>query len=284
MNIDRPEIYKYSEYRVFLKDWLDFKKKSQSKFSIRGLSRQAGLASGYLPMITGGQRDLSQAALSKLMPFLGLIPAEQSFFENLLVLGISDSHDARLNAIERMQDFKKYQEHNQKDNEVYTYLSHWFYVAIREMADLPEFKLDAEWIQSKLNYAVPLKEIKEAVEFLKSHAYLVVSENGKVTPPEKSLNCSGPIYRMALAKFHREIFDLAIESIDKVNSADRNIQGHTMAVSPESFLKAQNILNEAIEKIRQLGRAEKNGDRIYHLEVALFPFTRQTSEKPEEQS
>ncbi len=283
MSIDRPEIFKYSDYRTFLKDWLVFKKASQSKFSLRGLSRQAGLASGYLPMVTGGKRELSQAALSKLIPFLGLNPAEQSFFENLLVLGISDSHEARVIAIERMQDYKKYQTHNQKDNEVYTYLSHWYYVAIREMADLAGFQLEAEWIQSKLNYSVPLKDIKDAIEFLKINEYLKINEKGEVIPPEKSLNCSGPIYRMALAKFHREIFDLAIQSIDRVNSSDRNIQGHTMAVSSEGFLKAQDILNEAIEKIREIGRAEQNGDRVYHLEVALFPFTRQNDDKNQEQ-
>ncbi len=282
MNIERPEIYKYSDYRLFLKDWLAFKKSSQSKFSLRSLSKKAGLASGYLPMVMGGKRELSQAALSKLIPFLGLIAAEQSFFENLLVLGISDSHEARVIAIERMQDFKKYQTHNQQDTEVYTYLSRWYYVAIREMACLTEFKLDPEWIQDQLNYSVPLKEIKDAIEFLKLHKYLEVNQAGEVIPPEKDLNCSGPVYRMALAKFHREIFDLAILSIDKVNSADRNIQGHTLAVSQASFEKTQKILNEAIEKIREIGRKEKDGERIYHLEVALFPFTRQTKNNGEE--
>jgi uncharacterized protein (TIGR02147 family) len=259
---------------VFLRDWLAFRKASQPGFSYRLLAKQAGLASGYLPMVLGGKRPLSGTAQAKLLPFLKLSRSEQSFFENMVTLGTSDSHEARINALERMRRFPKFQKENKDDAESYQYLTHWFYVVIREMANLPDFKADPDWIQSRLEAVVPLGEIKIALEFLIQNKYLVISENQQVKPPEKAIQCSGGVYRVALAQFHREIFGLASRAIEAIPSEEREIQGHTVGLTEEGFQEAKMIVQEALEKLRKLGQAEKGSQTVYHLEVALFPMTK----------
>jgi uncharacterized protein (TIGR02147 family) len=271
---ERPEVFRYLEYQGFLRDWLNYRKSAHAGFSIRSLSKQAGLAAGYLPMVLGGKRPLTGKALAKLGPFLGLGASELSFLENLMILGTTDSHDARVAALDRMKRFQLYQARNPKETEVYQYFTHWPYVAIREMASLQGFRLDPEWIQSRLRVAVPLKEIKEAIEFLVRNGFLELDANGSVRPPDKSIECSGSVYRVALTKFHRELFELAARSIENAASSERNILGHTFSVRSENFPKANLIIEEAVQRIRALGEAEREGDSVYHLEVALFPLTK----------
>jgi uncharacterized protein (TIGR02147 family) len=270
---ERPEIFQYHDHLIFLRDWLAYRKASQPGFSLRNLAKQAGLASGYLPMILSGKRSLSGAAVAKIVPFLDLSANELSFFENLVVLGTSDSHDARITALDRMKRFGKFQKHNARDAEAYRYLTRWYYVAIREMSALPGFQADPEWILKQLRFAVPLKEIKDALEFLIRNKYIEFNADGSIRPPEKSIDCSGGIYRVALTQFHREVFHLASLSIETVPNEERNIQGYTCSLTSEQIDQAKEIVEEAMEKIRKLGQADKKGETVYHMEMALFPLT-----------
>ena len=215
---ERPDLFLYQDHLSFLKDWLAYLKASQSGFSLRYLGRQAGLASGYLPMVLSGKRLITHKALRKLMPYMFLSASEQSYLENLLSLSTSDSHEVKVDAVERMRRFPRYQKNNPQDLKVFEYLTHWYYVAIREMALNAEFKADPVWIQENLRFPVPLHEIKHALEFLLANGYLVQLPGGQVVHPEVSLNCSGEVYRVALAKFHHEIFELAAKSIERTPS------------------------------------------------------------------
>jgi uncharacterized protein (TIGR02147 family) len=271
----RPNIFQYHDYVEFLKDWLAFRKAGQSRVSLRTLARQSGVASGYLPMVLARKRPLTHAALMKLMPHLGLNSNEQSFLEKLLVLGTSLSHEAKVASLESMQRFQSFQKDNAKDSEVFKYQAHWHYIVIREMATMPDFKLDPVWIQNQLRFAVTLHDIKEALSFLLEKGYIELRPDGSVHPPEKSLEASGETYRVALSQFHRDILHLAGQSIDKIPRNERTIVGHTCALSPEKYLQARQILENALQQIRDLVESETQAESVYHLEVALFPFTAQ---------
>lgn len=271
---ERPVVFTYHDYRLFLKDWLAYRRASQSGFSLRTLARQAGMAAGYLPMILSGKRPLTPQMLSRLSNFLGLSASEQSYLASLTEFGTAASPGARLGALERMRRFGNYQALNQRESELIEYLTHWHYVAIREMAALPDFSPDPEAIQARLRVPVPLGEIRAALDFLFKNGFIEALPDGRVRPPEKALDCKGSVYRVALAKFHREIFDLAMKSIENVPGTERNIQGHMFALKSGNYPKAVEIVEDAIRRIRELGETEREGDSVYHLEIALFPVTR----------
>ncbi len=273
--IRKPDIFSYHDYVLFLTDWLNYKRAVQSKFSMRSLAKQSGLASGYLPMILNRSRPLSAAALAKMLPYLGLNPNEQSFLDALLILGTSDSHEARVAALERMRRFAQFRSQNGQNSEVSQYLTHWYYVAIREMAANKEFRAEPEWIQERLRFQVPLKEIKDTLDFLFENKYLEKSADGSVKPPEKNMDCSWGVYRVALAEFHREIMRLAAESIEKVPSEERNIMGHTFSLDSADFKKAKAIADNAVKEIQALEKKGTRGESVYHFEVALFPLSGQ---------
>lgn len=276
---ERPAVFAYHDYRLFLKDWLAYRKAGQSGFSLRTLSRQAGLAAGYLPMILGGKRPLTLPVLARLSPFLGLGAAELSFLESLTVFGTTHSPEERVVALERMRRFGGYQAHHENEAVLAEYLTQWHSVAIREMASLQGFRPDPEEIQGRLVVPIPLSEIKSALDFLFRNGFLEKAPDGTVHPPDRPLECQGSVYRVALAKFHRDIFDLASKAIENCPGTERNIQGHVFALKAENYSKASEIVEDAIRRIRELGESEREGDNVYHLEIALFPLTRRREPK-----
>ena len=269
----RPDIFAHLDHLDLLKEWFQFLKSEQPKFSLRSLAAKADLATGYLPMILSGKRVLSAQALAKILPHLEMNPTEESYVDCLLLLATSTSHDARINASERMKRFSQFREQNPKETAAYQYLTHWYFVAIRELATTPGFRDDVVWIQDQLSFRISQKEIRTALDFLFKNHFLKKNSDGSVEAPKEALDCRGGIYRIGLVQFHREIMRLAGEAIDQIARDERNIMGHTCSLSPENFERARAITEEAIQKIRELGETD-NGDRVFHFEVALFPLSK----------
>jgi uncharacterized protein (TIGR02147 family) len=280
--VKHPEIYGYHDHLEFLRDWLAYRKASQPGFSMRSLAREAGLSPGYLPLVLAGKRVLSHKSLTKLGPHLGLSKNERSYLEALVILGTSDSQQTRLEALEKMKRFGAYQRSNPRELETYRYLTHWYYVAIREMALLPDFEPTPEWIQPRLRETVSAGEIQAALDFLLANGFLSKAADGRFSIPERALECVGGVYKVALTQFHHEVLDLAARSITETPSTERSIQGHTVALGERQFQEARAILDEAIGRIRALGQKpdpESPGEVVYHAELILFPMTQKRPPK-----
>lgn len=269
----RPDIFRYHDYREFLRDWFNFLKQTKPGFSLRSLARESGLASGYLPMVLSGSRNLSAKALEKCSRYLALTPRERNYLDLLRTLGDSDAPEARREAFEKIQRYRTYQQVNPREIEVYRYLTRWFYVAIREMALLPGFRPDARWIQARLKGKVSLKEVQQALDFLISNGFMTVQPDGTVKVPQKDMQCIGGVFKLALGNFHSEMLGLAIEAISNTPRDKRSVTGHTMAVSEKNYDKMVKILEGALKQIADLEETDDSANDVYHVALAAFPLS-----------
>ncbi len=133
---------------------------------MRQLAGLAALASGYLPMVLSGKRALSNKALHKLLPFLKLRPDEKKALELLVQLTEAPSAQSRAEILQRLQRNKNFRDNNKKEIETHKYLNQWYFVAIREMCLLKEFKSDPKWITERLEGRISEAQVKEALDFL----------------------------------------------------------------------------------------------------------------------
>ncbi|MGH1469287.1 MAG: TIGR02147 family protein [Bdellovibrionales bacterium] len=271
--IDKPTIYQFHDYRDFLKVWLEYRVSIAEKFSIRRLSKLAGISVGYIPMVLKGERNLSEKALNKILPFLELSSSEASYLKNLIVLADSNSQDERLEVLRKMQKSTSYSEKNSGEVRAYKFLTKWYNVAIREMVSLKSFVGDVDWIKQRLIPRVYKKEIRESLDFLSRNEFIKAGED-EFFQNEKNLNCVGPVFKVGLTQFHKEMFQLAAQSIDDTPSEWRSIVGHTLAVSKKQFLEIKEILDEALNKISQIENKKETNEVVFHTALIAFPLTK----------
>lgn len=275
----RPDIFAHHDYREFLKAWFGFRKRSERGFSLRSLARKAGLSAAYLPLVLKEDRSLSADGLSRINPHLGLKEGERDYLELLRELGEAHTAPQRLEAVQRMQKYREYRSLNSKEVEAYRYLSHWYYVAIRELAAVPGFKTDPDWIRRRLGGRVSSSEAREALEFLLDRGYLERSGSEGARQTKKNVECVGGVYRVALGQFHREMLRLVEELLSEVESERRTVQGYTMAIPAERFGEVKAILDEAMAKIESLNDRPGRTDTVYHVEVVAVPLTEPEKEE-----
>src|SRR5512139_3462130 len=85
-----PNVYRYDDFRVFLKEMFAWKKARDGEYSYRRFAKDAGISNpGYLLDVIVGKRSLSDNAVKKTAAAFGLNEAEGEFFGLLVDFGQS---------------------------------------------------------------------------------------------------------------------------------------------------------------------------------------------------
>lgn len=271
---ERPDVFSYNEYKVFLRDYFHFMKVRDPEFSTRKLAAQASISNGYFSSLLNSNADITTKALEKIIPILELSPSEAAYLRQLCKVTKSASQTERIQALEKLQSFKKYSKLNPEETKVFNYFSRWFYSAIREMADLPDFQPNPKWIHEKLNFSVPISEIVKALEFLIANKLIKFNKDGSFSSSPDLVECEGNVYRFVLTHYHKQYFDLAAESIDNTDREKRNIQSLTLPITPENFVEAKRMMDETIDKITKLNKKKEEKGDVYHFFLLSFPLTK----------
>jgi uncharacterized protein (TIGR02147 family) len=270
----KPDVFTYHDYRQYLNELFAFLKSERKGFNVAHLSRASQVSKGYLSMVLNGKTEMTQNVLERVLPHLKLLPKEENCLRLLCAFVWSRTPEDRIRILEQLQKLRNYRQVNPKEAEVYQYLTHWYYVAIREMAALKEFRLEAAWIQKRLWEPVPLSDIEKALDFLIRHGFIEVQPDGSILPPEKRLDCLDQIHRAALLQFYRQIFGLAINTVEKVHPDQKKIEGFTVAISQKKFSEIRKLLDETIDKISQMSESELNREEVFQITLMGFPITK----------
>src|SRR5690606_13219328 len=109
--VPRPEdvnVFSYLDFREFLRDYYQKRRKKDRKFSIRFFARRAGLKSqNYLKVVMDGQRSLTPRNVPKFVKGLNLSPLEAEYFEALVNLNQAQDSFEKENFRKRLQHLQK---------------------------------------------------------------------------------------------------------------------------------------------------------------------------------
>lgn len=273
----KPDIYDYHDYRAFLRDWFEFLRREESGFSMRSLAIKSELSAAYLPFVVSGSRNLSEKSLRKLQPFLKLAKSELQYLDLLRILSDSDSQSVRMDALKQIQKMKVKALKSVRDLESVRYLSHWYYVAVRELATLENFEPDAKWIAKKMRGRITTGEAEEALDFLKSNGYLKIDSGGKAQVLDKELVAKGGMYRLLLNQFHQEMLHEGMGALQKLPNEERHVLGYTFSFSDEEFPFIKEVLDEAMRNLKERCRKTVRKDRLFHTVLYSFPLSSRPS-------
>jgi uncharacterized protein (TIGR02147 family) len=277
LNVQRPDIYSYHDYRDFLRDHFEFLRLSRG-VSVRALCKSAGLSHGYFSLVLKRQRSFSRKSLAKILPHIGLIQSESEYLYQLTVLADSSSTEERNRVFQSLKRLNEYKTNHPKEFETYKYLESWLNVAIRELTLTTNFKNDATWIQKHLNFPARISEIEDSIKFLIEHD-LVKEKGNKLMPTDRNLQCVGGVFQLSLKNFHNSMLQLNQQALDRISKKEREQIGYTMALPKDQMAEVRSILEEAKNKIKALEEKNKSraNDTVYHVNLSAFPIAGEDS-------
>jgi len=283
-SVPAPTIMHYDNYRLYLKDWFEWKKTQTSNYSGAIFARMAGMQSHtLLGMVMRGERSLSAASVRAFVKAMQLNPKDAMIFERLVFFNQSDNSEDRAFYLEQIVQLTKGKGKGllQQLHQYGQYLSHWYVVAIRELVSLKDFQQEAEWISKRLKGAVSKKQVEEAWQILLD--LQLVSWNAKTKAWETlhpHIDIDIQEVDHAIRNYQKEYLTMAYEAIDSGNREDRDFSNLTLSIRTTDIPKLKERLSEFRKNINlDFACSEGNADEVVALNVQLLVLTESSKRK-----
>jgi uncharacterized protein (TIGR02147 family) len=273
------EIFLYSDYRQFLKDYYTAKKNGLSKYSYKLFSETIGFSSAsFLKLVIDGKKNLTKESVLKIARGLKLNKKASESFETIVFFNQAKTVEDKTWFLEKLDKFRKRNSPEKLLPKEYEYLKEWYHCVIREMVDFPDFVESAEYIRKKLFYTVKPEEIASSLAFLVETGFLVRDGSGKLRKRDKTIatgeisdqEALGTIARAA----HLAMIGLAKRAVSTLSKDKRNVTNTALCLSKERYAIALKRTEQLRMELLELAASDTNADQVFILNTNLFPLTK----------
>ena len=268
------DIFRYHNYRQYLKEYYTEAKRKSSAFSFRYFARKAELPSfNYLKLVMDGKRPLNGLYLKKFIKGLKLSDREAKYFETMVLLDQTKDFTAKAGYLNKLLEIKSRVAVRDIAQEQELIYAQWYNWVIREMVLLKDFKDDPKWISKKLGRAITPLEAKESVELLKKLG-LLRKKGGRWVPHHPAVRSSDEIPNLAIKKLHESFIQKAIEALLTLSLEEREFSGLTIALPRHKISYVKEKIKAFRKELNEILSAEKDSEDVYQLNVQFYPLTR----------
>jgi uncharacterized protein (TIGR02147 family) len=269
-----PDVFRFHDYRAFLRAFYALNKRAEYGFSLRAFSKRAQLrSSNYLKLVMDGQRNLTQDMAPRFAEACCLRGQAAEYFCALVAFNQAERPKDRDRAYARLSRFKRYRAVHRLDREQEAYHSHWYIPAIRELVARADFRDDPRWIAQRLLPAISAREAEQALNILVTLGMLARDEAGRLQQVDALVQTpEGPLGHH-IQRYHRSMMEHAIEAIHRVPARDREIESITLCLSQARMQDLKARLESFCEEVLQEYQADSESVRVVQLNLQMFPLT-----------
>ena len=269
------DVFEYLDYRAFLRDYYNARKAKARGFSYRSFARRAGLKSpNYLKLVIDGERNLSGTMAERFGATCGLSDDELRYFSDLVAFNQAEAVSERNKYYARLTGFQRYRQAHRLDVTHAAYYSTWYMPAIRELVLREDFREDPEWLAQELVPAITRAEATQALETLFDLGLLVRGADGKITQADPLLSTGPETRGLHIANYHRGMMQRAVESIDLVPAAERDISSLTLCVGKNGLRAFKERIQRFRKELLELSALEDDPEQVVQLNFQLFPLSK----------
>ena len=269
-----PDVLQYTNYRVFLHDYYAFKKATSPAFSLRYFASKAGLSShAHLKLVMDGKRNITKNTVVKIIQGLDLTDERAVYFENLVFFNqattdkeksfyygklVKSTPGSRLRKLEQAQ---------------FRIFTEWYHSVIRELVELRGFNPAPEWISRRLGGLVTPAQAAESLKLLASLGLISKTANS-YRQQQSLITTEDEVKDMLVRQYHRQMLDLAKESMEGVSADRRDISAVTFSIQRKDFPALKKHLQLMRKELLDFSSEAGNGDDVVQVNIQLFPLTR----------
>jgi len=275
-------VLSYIDYRRYLRDFYEEKKRTTRFFSTRYFARKAGLSSAsFLREVIDGKKNLGKQSIDKFIRALDLTGKEARFFKHLVFFnqaeGADEKQDHYAVLLSLMNSVKEFQLTVQQ-LQVYNY---WYVPVIRELACIMDFKDDFALLARAVYPTITTSEAKSAVKLLIRLKMLRKLKNGSYEQSSCAVRAKSELDTIAIMNFTRAMTEKAINALVTLPKDERNFSTITCGMSRscyELILAETSAFKDRVVAIIN-NDARMRTDRVYQFNFQIFPVSRKQGEE-----
>ena len=264
-------VTEYQDYRVYMQDYYN-ERKRVSSFSWREFTRASGFTSPtYLKLVCEGKTRLSPLGADKVGSAMHLAGFELEYFKSMVTYCHAKSDHERKIAYEAMLELARNNKVKVVDGEAFKYFESWVHPVVRELAPITPGATPGE-IAKRCCQEVSAGDVRDSLDFM-VRAGLLRRIGGTYEQMDKHLKGSSDIMPVVLRSMLREMASFGEKAIDRYAPSERNFTGLTMGISAEDYEQIVQELDACRKRIAQIALNSRGTERVYRLNLQLFPLT-----------
>jgi uncharacterized protein (TIGR02147 family) len=271
-----PDIHQYTDYRAYLRDYFSERKAESGAFSHQYFAQKAGIkSSGFVLHVMKGERNLTRPVLLKIARAIGLDQSQTDYFEDLVAFDQAKTPSDREYYFSRIAARRKHIKVTSLDDKQYEFYSSWYHTVIRELVTLAENHSDTAALAKLLIPSITPKQAKKSLALQKELGILVKDKRGKYRQVEPFIAGGGAVRNTALVKYQKDMLDVAKAAWDRFTTDELTMHTVTLCMSEELLVKIREEIRDFKKRLMELVASEtKNPERVFHLNINLFPVTK----------
>jgi uncharacterized protein (TIGR02147 family) len=267
------DMFNYIDYRKYLKDALVERKEQNYHFSYRFIAQHLNLSSpGFFNWIVSGKRKLPEAFIPKLAILFKFTAKECAYFSLLVRHNHSTDPTEREELLQKLSQFAKREHRKEINPEQYHYFSKWYYIAIRELLHIYDFKDDYRSLALQLQPKIKSVEAREAIETLEKIGLIAPDENGFYRPVDKVVTTGETWKSEMITNLQMILIDLGKKAILSVPKTERDISNLTVCITDNGRQRISQEIAMLRKKILEISENDRGADNLYQCNIQLFPL------------
>lgn len=259
-------------YRDFLKEVLAEKVRKNPSYSLRAMASQLDLSPSTLSEVLKGKRNISTERASAVAKRLGFSKEQKEFFCLLVEFEKSKSLERKTDIAEMIQAKLPRAQFYDLQVDSFRSIADWYHSAIVELTEIKGFKMNADAIAKALG--ISSIEAEAALSRLKRLKLLVEKSNGDVKKASGHWLVESHQPNEALRRFHRQMLEQAIESLESQSPQEKLIRTETLAINPKDLKKVEKLMDEFFERVLAICAHSSSKSHVYHLSSQFFRISK----------
>ena len=218
----------YNSYRLYVRDYYA-ERKDRSGFTWRDFAKAAGYSSPvFLKLVCAGKSNLSDVGVARVASAMGLVGVDLQYFRLLVAFDQEKESEAKKKVYAEMRKLARENSVALVGEDQYDYYDNWINPVLREVAPMLPGATPAK-IADKILFDVDTSRVKKSLGILQKTELLQKNAEGNYVQGNKAIS-TGCLETASLAirDMHRQMGELAVQSLDEVPVNLRDISGMTI--------------------------------------------------------
>lgn len=269
-----PDVLQYTNYRVYLRDYYEYKKKTVTAFSLRFFAEKAGLSShAHLKLAIDGKRNITKNTVTKLIHGLGLENQRAAYFESLVFFNQATTDEDKKIYYAQLVKASPRSKLHKMDKAQLRIFKEWHHSAILEMVGLKDFRPIPEQISKRLRGLITPAQATESLNLLLELGLLVKTANG-YRQSNPLITTDDEVQDIMVKMYHNQMLALSVRMLNDLPGDERDISALTFGIKRSDFPNLKKHLQLMRKELLDFSAKAGEAEDVVQINLQLFPLTR----------